>query len=74
MKIIGRDLNVIDTYTSPGARYSLLARTSHGSLGITNTSTLGSLTVRSPDRYGVTYGGMFTSGAFSPDGRAWPYS
>jgi hypothetical protein len=24
--------------------------------------------VRSPNRYGFTYGGLFTSGAFSPDG------
>jgi hypothetical protein len=68
VKIIGRDLTVIDTYTPAGARYSLLAWTSHGTLGITNTSTLASLTVRSPSRYGFTYGGLFTSDAFSPDG------
>ena len=37
-------------------------------VGITNTSTLASLTVRSPNRYGFAYGGLFTSGAFSPDG------
>jgi hypothetical protein len=68
VKIIGRDRTVIDTYTPAGARYSLLAWTSHGSLGITNTSTLASLIVRSPNRYGFTYGGLFTSDAFSPDG------
>jgi hypothetical protein len=73
VKIIGRGLDVIDAYTPPGARYSLLAWTPAGCLlrcpvGITNTSTLASLTVRSPNRYGFTYGGLFTSGAFSPDG------
>ena len=69
VKIIGRDLDITDTYTPRGASYSLLAWTSHGVLGITNTSTLASLTVRSPRRYGFTYGGLFSSGAFSPDGR-----
>jgi hypothetical protein len=69
VKIIGRDLDIIDTYTPPGARYSLLAWTSGGVLGITNISTLASLTVRSPNRYGFTYGGPFSSGAFSPDGK-----
>ena len=73
VKIIGRGLDVIDAYTPPGARYSLLAWTPAGCLqhcpvGITNTATLASLTVRSPNRYGFTYGGLFTSGAFSPDG------
>ena len=73
MKIIGRDLDVIDAYTPPGAGYSLLAWTPGGCaracpVGITNTSTLASLTVPSPNRYGFTYGGLFTSGAFSPDG------
>ena len=73
VKIIGRGLDVIDAYTPPGARYSLLAWTPAGCpracpVGITSTSTLASLTVRSPNRYGFTYGGAFTSGAFSPDG------
>jgi hypothetical protein len=72
VKIIGRGLNVIDTYTPPGARYSLLAWTAgcrqRCRLGIINTSTLASVTVRSPNRYGFTYGGLFSSGAFSPDG------
>lgn len=68
VKIIGRDLDIIDTYTRRDASHSLLAWTSHGVLGITNTSTLASLTVRSPRRYGFTYGGLFSSGAFSPDG------
>ena len=68
VKIIGRDLDITDTYTPHGASYSLLAWTSHGVLGITNTSTQASLTVRSPYRYGFAYGGLFSSGAFSPDG------
>ncbi len=73
VKIVGRDLDVIDVYTPPGAGYSLLAWTPAGCaracpVGITNTSTLASLTVPSPNRYGFTYGGLFTSGAFSPDG------
>ena len=68
VKIIGRDLDITDTYTPRGASYSLLAWTSNGVLGITNTSTLASLTVRSPYRYGFTYGGLFSSGAFSPNG------
>jgi hypothetical protein len=68
VKIIGRDLDITDTYTPRDASYSLLAWTSHGVLGITNTSSLASLTVRSPRRYGLTYGGPFSSGAFSPDG------
>ncbi len=73
VKIIGQGLDVIDAYTPPGASYSLLAWTPAGCLracpvGITNTSTLASLTVRSPNRYGFTYGGLFTDGAFSPDG------
>jgi hypothetical protein len=73
VKIIGRGLDVIDAYTPPGARYSMLAWTpagcqQHCPVRITNTSTLASLAVRSPDRYGFTYGGLFTSGAFSPDG------
>ena len=68
VKIIGRNLDITDTYTPHGASYSLLAWTSHGVLGITNTSTLASLTVRSPRRYGFTYGGPFSSGSFSPDG------
>jgi hypothetical protein len=73
LKIIGQALNVIDTYTPPGGRYSLLAWTGGCTrrcrLGITNTSTLSSVTVPSPDRYGFTYGGLFSSGAFSPDGK-----
>jgi hypothetical protein len=73
VKIIGRGLDVIDAYTPPATGYSLLAWTPAGCLqpcpvGITNTSTPASLTVRSPNRYGFTYGGLFTSGAFSPDG------
>jgi hypothetical protein len=71
--IIGRGLDVLDAYTAPGGRYSLLAWTlagcvQHCPVGITNTATRASLTVASPNRYGFTYGGLFTSGAFSPDG------
>jgi hypothetical protein len=71
--IIGRGLDVLDAYTAPGGRYSLLAWTPagcvrHCPVGITNTATRASLTVASPGRYGFTYGGLFTSGAFSPDG------
>jgi hypothetical protein len=73
VKIIGRALDVLDTVTPPGASYSLLAWSSgclrRCQLGITNTSTLARVTVRSPGRYGFTYGGPFSSGAFSPDGR-----
>jgi hypothetical protein len=73
VKIIGRDLDVIDVYTPPDTAYSLLAWTPAGCaracpVGITNTSTLASLTVPSPNRYGFTYGGLFSTGAFSPDG------
>ena len=68
VKVIGRNLDITDTYTPRDASYSLLAWTSHGMLGITNTSTLATLTVRNPRRYGFTYGGLFSSGAFSPDG------
>jgi hypothetical protein len=74
VKIIGQDLGIIDTYTPPGASYSLVAWTPTGCarrcpLAITNTSTLASLTVRSPNRYGFTYSGLFSSGAFSADGK-----
>ena len=71
VKIIGRALDVLDAFTPPGARYSLLAWSSgcpRCQLGITNTSTLARVTVRSQGRYGFTYGGPFSSGAFSPDG------
>ena len=73
VKIIGRDLDVIDVYTPPGAGHSLLAWTPADCaqacpVGITNTATLASVAVPSPNRYGFTYGGLFTSGAFSPDG------
>jgi hypothetical protein len=68
VRAIGRDLIVIDAYTPPGGGYSLIAWTSRGLLGVTNTATLASRTTRSPNRWGFTYGGPFTSGAFSPDG------
>ena len=60
LKIIGRALDVLDTVTPPGASYSLLAWSTgclrRCQLGITNTSTLARVTVRSPGRYGFTYG------------------
>jgi hypothetical protein len=69
----------MDTYTPPGAHYSLLAwtggctslavRGQRCQLRSINTSTLASVTVRSPSRYGFTYGGLFSSGAFSLDGQ-----
>jgi hypothetical protein len=68
VKTIGHDLTLMDVYTPAGARHSLIAWTSHGLLGITSTATMASMTVRSPGRYGFTYGGPFTRGAFSPDG------
>jgi hypothetical protein len=72
LKIIGRDLSIVATFTPPGARYSLLAWTAGCAqrcrLGITNTSTLATVTVPSPNRYGFSYGGIFSSGAFSPGG------
>ena len=73
VKIIGKG-SVFDAYTPPGARYSLLAWTpdncasQHCPIGITNTATLASLIVHSPLRYGFTYGGAFSRGAFSPGG------
>jgi hypothetical protein len=72
VKIIGRGIDVTDTYTPAGASYSLLVWTAgcrqRCRLGMTNTATLATLTVRSPGRYGFTYGGPFSAGAFSPDG------
>ena len=72
LRIIGRALDVLDTYTPPGGRYSLLAWSDgcmRCAVGISNTSTLARVTVRGLGRYGFTYGGPFSSGAFSPDGR-----
>lgn len=68
VNVLGRDLDVIDTWTPAGGQYSLIAWTSHGVLGITSTATAATMTVPSPGRYGFTYGGLFTRGAFSPDG------
>jgi hypothetical protein len=66
--IVGRARAVIDAYTPPGARYSLLAWLPAGCSGscpveITNTATLAARTVRSP-----LPGGFAIGGAFSPDG------
>jgi hypothetical protein len=74
VRIIGSG-DLFDAYTSPGARYSLLAWTPASCAGrlrcpivITNSSTMTSVIVRSPTRYGFTFGGAFARGAFSPDG------
>jgi hypothetical protein len=63
--VIGRARGAIDTYTPPGAGYSLLAWLPAGccSLTITNTATLSATTVRSP-----LPGGFALGGAFSPAG------
>ena len=68
--VIGRELAVIDAYTPPGARYSLLAWLPAACpfpdnclLKITNTATGSTKTVRSP-----LPGGFAVGGAFSPDG------
>jgi hypothetical protein len=68
--VVGRALAVIDAYTPPGARYSLLAwipaacqLPGNCPVKITNTATLATRTVRSP-----LPGGFAMGGAFSPDG------
>ncbi len=68
--VIGRALAVIDAYTPPGARYSLLAwipapcrLPGNCPVTITNTATLSTRTVRSP-----LPGGFAMGGAFSPTG------
>ncbi|HEY6297383.1 MAG TPA: hypothetical protein VIX15_17120 [Streptosporangiaceae bacterium] len=68
--VVGRALTVIDAYTPPGARYSLLAWIPAACLlpgncpvKITNTATLSTRTVRSP-----LPGGFAMGGAFSPTG------
>ncbi len=68
--VIGRARAVIDAYTPPGARYSLLAWLPAGCgprggcpVKITNTATLSVLTVPGPGPDGFAMGG-----AFSPDG------
>jgi hypothetical protein len=70
VEVIGRGLAVLDAYTPPGARYSLLAWLPAACpfpdnclLKITNTATLSTTTVRSP-----LPGGFAVGGAFSPDG------
>jgi hypothetical protein len=73
VRIIGRGLDVLDAYTAPGGRYSLLAWTPAGCVrrcpvGIINTATRSTVTVASRSPFGFSYGGLFTSGAFSPDG------
>jgi hypothetical protein len=68
--VIGRTVAVIDAYTPPGARDSLLAWIPAGCrlpgncpLKITDTATLSTRTVRSP-----LPGGFAMGGSFSPDG------
>jgi hypothetical protein len=71
VKIISREgAMVMGAYTPPGARYSLLAWQPTGCqaencpIGITNTSTMTTVTVRSPLQHGFTLPGA----AFSSDG------
>ncbi len=68
--VIGRAVAVIDAYTPPGARYSLLAWIPAGCrlpgncpITITNTATLAAMTLHSQ-----LPGGFAMGGAFSPDG------
>jgi hypothetical protein len=68
--VVGRALAVIDAYTPPGARYSLLAwipaacrLPGNCPVKITNTATLSTRMVRSP-----LPGGFAMGGAFSPTG------
>jgi hypothetical protein len=70
VKVLGRGLAVLGAYTSPGARYSLLAWLPAACrfpdnclLKITNTATLATQTIRSP-----LPGGFAAGGAFSPGG------
>ncbi|MGN6793469.1 MAG: hypothetical protein ACTHJW_13885 [Streptosporangiaceae bacterium] len=70
--VIGRAQAVIDAYTPPGARYSLLAWLPAGCASpgsclvkITDTASDAVTTVHSPTR-----GGFAIGGAFSPDGRS----
>jgi hypothetical protein len=72
VRILGVGIEIFGVYTSPGARYSLIAWAppSRGiaqdySLRISNTSTGVTVEVRSPLRYGFVAGG---APAFSPDG------
>jgi hypothetical protein len=69
VRIIGRDRDIIDAYTPPGGRYSLIAwapaRCMPGNcpIEITSTATRATVTARSPLPYGFAAGA-----AFSPDG------
>lgn len=69
---IGLLQDPIGSYTPPGADYSLLAwapgdcRSMNCPIGITNTATLATVTIRSPYRYGFL--ASPTGIAFSPDG------
>jgi len=70
VRVLGRGLAVIGSWTPPGARYSLLAWLpavcrfpDNCRLSITNTATWATMTVRSP-----LPGGFAVGGAFSPDG------
>ena len=60
--VIGRARGVIDAYTPPGARYSLLAWLPARccTLEITNTATLAAMPVRSPQPDGFALGGSFS--------------
>jgi hypothetical protein len=70
--VVGRALSVIDAYTPPGARYSLLAWIPAGCrlpgncpVKVTNTATLSTRTVRSPLPGGFAMGGTFSPGGTS---------
>jgi hypothetical protein len=73
VRVLSRKASVvIGSWTPPGADHSLLAwepggcRLWHCPLEITNTATMGTLTVRSPLRYGFII--SQSGAAFSPDG------
>ncbi len=72
MRILGRGYLIEAAYTPPGSRYSLIVWEPPGpgiapdySLRITNTATMGTVTVRSPLHYGFVSSG---APAFSPGG------
>jgi hypothetical protein len=68
VRVLGRAREVIDVYTPPGGRYSLLAWLPAGTsdaLKITNTASGAVTTVRSPSGAGFAFGG-----ALAPDGRS----